>query len=125
MGSTNTMENVQPSTSGSTDVLLQLTEGIYGQNERIEETNNPERQEFDRKKEEYDERKDRMSKLHSSFLNMLLNASSTDRDRAAKEITATCRSLFSQETSGMDDQQLLVIFRELGFPDVGFANGFV
>ena len=35
MGSTNTMENAQPSTSDSTDVLRQLTEGISRQNERI------------------------------------------------------------------------------------------
>ena len=39
MGSTNTVENAQPSTSDSTDVLRQLTEGISRQNERIEETN--------------------------------------------------------------------------------------
>ena len=64
-----------------------------------------------------------MSKLHSSFINMLLNSSSTDRDRAPKEITPTCRSFFSQETTDLADQQLSVLFRELGFPDVGFAHG--
>ena len=85
--------------------------------------NKLERQEFDRKKEKDDEKKDRMSKLHSSFLNMLLNASSKDGDRAAKEITDACRSLFTQETTGLADQQLLVLFRELGLPDVGFAHG--
>ena len=78
----------------------------------------------ERKKKD-DEKKDRMSKLHSSFLNMLLNASSTDRDRAAKDITAACRSFFNQETAGLDDQQLSVLFRELGFLDVGFAYGVV
>ena len=55
---------------------------------------------------------------------MLLYASSTDRDRAAKEITSAGRSFFNQETAGLDDQQLSVLFRELGFPDVGFAHGF-
>ena len=44
MGSTNTVENTQPSTSDSTDVLRQLTEGISHQNERIEEKNKLERQ---------------------------------------------------------------------------------
>ena len=72
MGSTNTVENDQPSTSDSTDVLFQLTEGISRQNERIEETNKLARQEFDRKKEKDDENKDRMLKLHSSFLKMFL-----------------------------------------------------
>ena len=66
-----------------------------------------------------------MSNMHYSFLNMLLNASSTDGDRAAKEINSACRSFFNQETAGMADQQLLVIFIELGFPDVGFAHGVV
>ena len=84
MGSTNTVENAQSSTSDSTDVFCQLREGISRQNEMIEETNKLARQEFDRKKEKYDEKKDIMSKLHSSFLNMLLNASSTEGDRAAK-----------------------------------------
>ena len=32
---------------------------------------------------------------------------------------------FNQETSGLDDQQLSVLFRELGFLDVGFAHVFV
>ena len=65
-----------------------------------------------------------MSKLHSSFLYVLLNISSKDGDRAAKDITATCRSFFSQDIAGLVDQQLLVLLRELGFPDVGFAHGF-
>ena len=64
LGSTNTVENSQPPTSDSTDVLLQLTEGISRQHERIEETNKLARQEFDRNKEKYDENKDRMSKLN-------------------------------------------------------------
>ena len=72
--------------------------------------NKLERQEFDRKKEKDDEKKDIMSKLHSSFLNMLLNASSTDGDRPAKEITATCRSFFNQETADLSDQQFSVLF---------------
>ena len=71
MGSTNTKENAQPSTSDSNDVLRQLTEGIYRKNEGIEETNSLARQEFDRKKEKDYEKKDRMLKLYSSFLNML------------------------------------------------------
>ena len=44
MGSTNLVENPQPSTLDSTDVLCQITEGISHQNERIEEANKLERQ---------------------------------------------------------------------------------
>ena len=53
---------------------------------------------------------------------MLLYASSTDRDSAAKEITDTCRYFFNQDTAGLADQQLLVLFRELCFPDFFFAH---
>ena len=91
MGYTNTVENAQPSTSDSTDVLRQLTEGVSRPNERIEETNNLARQEFDRKKEKGDEKKDRISKLHSSFLKMLLNASSKDGERAATGVSQRTR----------------------------------
>ena len=50
IGYTNTVENAQSSTSDSTDVLRQLTEGTSRQNKGIEETNNLARQESDRKK---------------------------------------------------------------------------
>ena len=86
-------------------------EGISRQNENIEQTNNLARQEFDRKIEKDDEKKERMSKLHSSFINMLLNALSTDGNRSAKEITSACRSFFNQEKAGLNDQNLSVLFR--------------
>ena len=82
-------------------------------------------EELDINKEKDDDKKYRMLKLHSSFLNMLLNASSTDGDRAAKEITSACRSFFNQEATVLANQKLLVLFRELGFQDVGFAHGVV
>ena len=66
-----------------------------------------------------------MLKLHSSFIKMFLNTSSTDGDREDKELTSSCRSFSNQETAGLDDQKLLILFRELGFPDVGFAHGVV
>ena len=50
IGSTNTVENAQPSTSDSTDVLHRLTEGISRQNERVEEKKNLTRKELYRKK---------------------------------------------------------------------------
>ena len=68
LGSTKTVENAQPLTSDSTDFLRHLTEGFSRQNERIEETNNLERQKFDRKKEKDDEKKDRTLNLYSFFL---------------------------------------------------------
>ena len=52
-------------------------------------------------------------------------ASSTDGDRAATLLTPSCTSFFEQETAGVADQHLQVLFRELGFPDVGFAHGVI
>ena len=78
MGSNDTVEKAQPSTSDSTDVLCQLMESIYHQNERIEETNKLARNKFDRNKEKDDEKKYRMYNLQFSFLNILLNYSSTN-----------------------------------------------
>ena len=122
MGSTNTVENAQPPTSDSTDVLRQLMEGISRQNERIEETNKLARQEFDRKKEKDDEKKDRMLKLHSYFINMLLSASSTYGDRAAKKITVAFCSFFNQKTSGLPNQQIVGTLQRIGFPRCRFCT---
>ena len=55
----------------------------------------------------------------------MLNASSIDGDRTAKDNTAACRSFFNQETAVLADQQFLVLFRYLGFPCVSFAHGVV
>ena len=80
------------------------------------------REEFGRKLEKDEEKKNRFSKLHCSFKNMLLMALSIDGDRAASEVCPSCMSFFKQETAGLADQQLLVLFREMGLPDVGFAH---
>ena len=56
---------------------------------------------------------------------MLLMASSTDGDRAATKVSPSCPSFFKQETEGLADQQMMVLFRDMGLPDVGFAHGVV
>ena len=56
---------------------------------------------------------------------MLLMASSTDGDRAATKVSPSFLSFFKQETSGLANQQLLVLFRYMGLPDVGFPHGVV
>ena len=53
---------------------------------------------------------------------MLLMASSTDGYRAATKVSPSCLSFFKQETAGLANQQVLVVFREMGFPYVGFAH---
>ena len=56
---------------------------------------------------------------------MLLISSSKDGDRAATKVSPSCLSFFKQETVGLSDQQLMVLFIEMGIPDVGFAHGVV
>ena len=89
----------------------------------IPEANFLAREEFCRKLEKDKEKKNRFSKLHSSFQNMLLMASSTYGDRAATPVSPSCLYFFKQEAAGLADQQMLVLFREMGLPDVGFAHG--
>ena len=53
---------------------------------------------------------------------MLIMASSTDGDRETTKVIPSCLSFFKQETAGLSDQQLMLLFREMGIPDVGFAH---
>ena len=107
------------------DITQQLTAGISRQNEVISESNVLVREELGRKQEKDEEKKNRLSKLNSSFQNMFLMASSTDRDRAATKVSPSCLSFFKKETAGLSNQQLMVLFREMGLPDVGFVHGVV
>ena len=122
MGSTKDIEFAHPSALESADIMQKLTAGISRKNEVISESNVLSREEFGRKQEKDEEKKNRFSKIHSSFQNMLLIASSIDGDRTATTVSPSCLSFFKQETAGLANQQLLVIFREMGLPDVGFSH---
>ena len=110
MGSTMDVERAQPTARDSADVMKQLTTGISRQSEVISESNFLAREEFDRKIEKDEEKKNKFSKLHASFKNMLLIASSTDGDRAVATLSPFCLSFFEQDTAGLADQYLLVLF---------------
>ena len=125
MGSTTDIEGSQPSALDWADIMKQLTVGISRQNEVISESNVLVREEFGRNQEKDEEKKNRFSKLHSSFHNMLLMASSTYGDRAATPVSPSCLYFFKQEAAGLADQQMLVLFREMRLPDVGFVHGVV
>ena len=76
--------------------MQQLTAGISRQNEVISESNVLAREEFGIKQEKDEEKKNRFSKLHSSFQIMLVMASSTDGDRAATTVSPSCLYFFKQ-----------------------------
>ena len=119
MGSTKDIEVAQPLALDSADIMKQHTAVISRQNEVISESNVLAREEFSRKQEKDEEKKNRLSKLHSSFQNMLLMSSSTDGDRAATTVRPSCLSFFKQKTAVLAGQQLMVLFRKMGLPDVG------
>ena len=74
MFSTNDIEGAQPSALDSVEIMQQLPAGTSRQNKVISESNFLAREEFGRKQEKDEEKKNRVSKLHSSFQNMLLIA---------------------------------------------------
>ena len=117
MGSTMDVERAQPTARDSADIMRQLTVGISRQNEVITHSNVLAREEIERKIDKEEEKKNKFSKLHASFKNMLLMVFSTDGDRAASSLTPSCKSFFEHETAGVADQHLQVLFRDLGTPD--------
>ena len=117
-------EGAPLSSRDTNDVLAQLAAGISRQNTATETSNSLVREELERKKGK-DEKKDRLSKLHPTFRNMILNAASECGDRIAEAVPDSCQAFFDQETLGLAEQQLHIQFREFGLSDVGFASGVV
>ena len=111
MGSTSEVERTQLSARDSADIMRQLAAGISRQNEVITRSNELTREEIERKIEKDEEKKNKFGKLHASFKKMLMMAFSTDGDRAASSLTPSCTSFFEQETAGVADQHLQVLFR--------------
>ena len=99
--------------------------GISCQNEAQEETKRLARLECVRKEKHDEEKKNKFGKLHHSFKNTLLNASYTDGDVAASDITESCRYFYNQESAGLADQELSLLLADRGYPDVGFSHGVV
>ena len=106
------------------DVLAQLAASISRQNTATENSNSLVRGELDRKKGK-DEKKDRLSKIHHIFRQMLLNAASEYGDRKAEAVPDLYQVFFDQKTLGLADQQLYIQFREFGLWDAGFADGVI
>ena len=92
-------EGAPLSSRDTSDVLAQLAAGISRQNSATEMSNSLVREELERKKGK-DEKKDRLSKLHPTFRNMLLNAASECGDRIAEAVPDSCQAFFDQETLG-------------------------
>jgi hypothetical protein len=69
--------------------------------------------EFYRKKDNDNKRKHKMSKLYSSVTNFILNASSKDGEFAATSVSKSCASFFGQESAGLTDRELSVLYYKL------------
>ena len=118
-------EPAPESSQSNAAVLAQLTRSISRQTEEAETANLLRREELQRLKENDGIKKDKTKKIHSSILNMIKMASSTDGDRAAIDLVESCRAFMNSENTGMADQELNLQFEDLGQGDVGFTHGLV
>jgi hypothetical protein len=110
---------------GNSSVISQLTNAISAQNEEAAESNRLCCQEIERTINKKETKKDRTKKIHNhnSIINMIGRTSakcSTDKSVA---ISATCSRFLNFDNIGMAQYKLVHQFKELGFPDIGFAQG--
>ncbi|MCP4503975.1 MAG: hypothetical protein GY822_28960, partial [Deltaproteobacteria bacterium] len=75
------------------------------------------------KKEKEELKKNHLAKLHGSLMTLILNASSGDDKRPAREVPDSCKRIYKCETAGLADQELTYQFQEKGLGDVSFAHG--
>ena len=107
-------EPAPESNQANAAVLVQLTRSISRQTEEAETANLLRREKLQRMKEKDESKKDKTKKIHSSILNKMRMASSTDGDRAAGELVESCKAFMNSETTGLEDQELNLQFEDLG-----------
>ncbi len=87
------------------------------------ESNNLCREEIEQQIKREEKKKDRPKKLHPTIMNMLKQATATDRNDKDKEIAPTCLRFINSDNVGLAQYELIYQFKESGFPDVTFALG--
>ena len=105
------------------DVFKQLAESISIQNESSKESNKLCRLEYERKLDKDSDKKDSMTKLHSSVLHTFLMAASENGEEKAEMISDSCKSFYNQDSAALSEQHFSFLLRALGLPDVSFAHG--
>jgi hypothetical protein len=112
-------------TFDSLSVISQLTHAISAQNEEAVESNRLCRKEIERTITREEAKKDRTKKIHASILKMIGRASAKSSSDDSLTIPETFSRFINSENSGMAQYQLVHQFKELGFQDIGFAQGMV
>jgi len=103
----------------------QLSAAISMQSEETREANNLRRQEIRLSMEREEQKRDKFQKLHISTQNMILNASSTDGDRRAQELSPHAKSFYTKDSEGLADQDLKYSLDLISQENTSFAHGTV
>ena len=111
--------------SDNSSVLAQLSETMSRQTEEAATANRLRREELDRQKEKDDKKRNKISDLHPSTLNMLTMASSSNCDETPDGPSPSCMKFFNSKNAATAGQELHEMFEDMNQGDVGFAHGTV
>jgi hypothetical protein len=106
-------------------VISQLTNAISAQNEEAIKSNRLCCQEIKRIINKDESKKDRTKKIHTLIIKMIGRASAKRSTDKSEALSVTCTHFINSENVGMAQYELIHQFKELGFPDIGFAQGTV
>ncbi len=106
-------------------VISQLTNAISTQNKEAIESNRLHCQEIEHTINKEESKKDRTKKNHTSIIKMIGRASAKSSTDKSEALSATCTRFINLENVRMAQYELIHQFKELGFPDIGFAQSTV
>ncbi len=106
-------------------VISQLTNAISTQNKEAIESNRLRCQEIECIINKDELKKDRTKKNHTLIIKMIRRASAKSSTDESEALLVTCTRFINSENVGMAQYKLIHQFKELGFPNIGFAQGMV
>jgi hypothetical protein len=125
-GFSNNTGNQQAGNSrANADVLRQFTASIAHQTEEAATSKQLCKNVIERKREHYDEKKDRAKKIHKLNIRMLENAAAVSALEFDLELAEGCQKLLNGGTKGTAEQEQIHQFNELNLTGVCFAPGIV
>ncbi len=106
-------------------VISQLTNAISTQNKEAIKSNRLRHQEIERTINKEESKKDRTKKNHTLIIKMIGRASAKSSTDKLEALLATCTRFIDLENVRMAQYELIHQFKELGFPNISFAQGTV
>jgi hypothetical protein len=110
-------------TFNNSSVISQLTNAILAQNKEANESNRLRHKEINCIISKDEAKKDRTKKIHTSIIKMLGHVSAKSSTDKSETLTLTCTCFLNSENVGMAQYELIHQCKELGFPDICFAQG--